>query len=198
MKNNKKRIIFIAVIIVIMFFLLPNPFPYPLEKDLDAFDISPVSDTIYISDEYDVGKKTIFLYSALCKTSDNDEFMIGVGTRNGIFNNRYNLYSRSYKIDSNILSKDYINVGVYPEDVVQNWSFSKIYGLVYAGTVPKDCISVVINGEECILIDYNFQLNGVEADFKLYYYIVENDDYLEDDKVICTKSNGEIIKIDLE
>lgn len=90
--------------------------------------------------------------------------------------------------DQFLLSSEYLNIYDYPESEIKTGS--NYYGSVYVGTVPASCQSVTINGIAAEMVRQTFELNGEQADFYLYYCMIEQSEYPEHTEVTVTDENG--------
>lgn len=62
-------------------------------------------------------------------------------------------------------------------------------GSVYCDTVPADCVSVTINGNEAQIQNVKFEMDGKQIEFNIYYLIIE-ESCPDDIEIIGVDKNG--------
>lgn len=184
--------IFLVFIVIIVSILCVNAFmPNPLREELDFWGVQPKNNVEFTSESVAVNGKEYFVYAALndsaAENGDN-QYIVAIGRISGIRNNKYELLSYNEEEDQFLLSSEYLNIYDYPESEIKTGS--NYYGSVYVGTVPASCRSVTINGIAAEMVHQTFELNGEQADFYLYYCIIEQSEYPNNTEVIVTDENG--------
>lgn len=179
MRKIKLGLIIIPLIIIVTLVGINTILPEPLSDSLDFWNITPKDNIEYISDELYVKDKKFFVYSALNSNidSDNDFYIIAVGDITGLKSNKYSIISYREIEDSQLTVTEYsekMNVSNFPEIEVKNRS--EYQGSIYVGTVPSTCSSVLVNDTKAEMVKQEFQLNGKDVDFYLYYCALENED----------------------
>lgn len=189
-------LLILLIVFLLFFFCVPDIRPYEIEDNFDIYTIAPVSGTEFQSEDLKIGEKTAFVYATLSEKTalDNkDEYIITVGEVKGIKSNRYEMFSVGAQEDKAILSNEYINIVDIPEHGIKKGK--SYYGSVYVGTVPIDCESVEIQGNQATLVEQSFELNGKPAHFYLYYCAVEETEFPDAAVVKCTDKNGNTFDI---
>ncbi|MBE6741555.1 MAG: hypothetical protein E7570_04540 [Ruminococcaceae bacterium] len=177
MKNKKIRIILIAVVAFIAITaLVQNMLPKNINDDF-GIDINPVKNTEYIGDSHTIGGQTLYVYSFLNNSSDNNEyeFVVTIAKVEGLLNNRHNIYVNFTIEENEMINPSYHNIVLHPQYEIKKGN--KYYGSVYVGAVPADCKKLKIDGVNAELKAYSFDLNGKNASFNLYSCFVEQDSY---------------------
>lgn len=191
----KKKIVLLSVtallIIVAVALCVDAVMPNPLRNELDFLGIQPKNNVEFTSESVAVNGKEYFVYAALndsAAENGDDQYIIAIGRISGINNNKYELLSYNEEEDQFLLSSEYLNIYDYPESEIKTGS--NYYGSVYVGTVPASCQSVTINGIAAEMVRQTFELNGEQADFYLYYCMIEQSEYPEHTEVTVTDENG--------
>lgn len=191
----KKKIVLLSVtallIIVTVALCVDAVMPNPLRNELDFLGIQPKNNVEFTSESVAVNGKEYFVYAALndsAAENGDDQYIIAIGRISGINNNKYELLSYNEEEDQFLLSSKYENIYDYPESEIKTGS--NYYGSVYVGTVPSSCRSVTINGIAAEMVRQTFELNGEQADFYLYYCMLEQGEYPDHAEVTVTDENG--------
>lgn len=194
-EKMKKKIVLLSVtallIIVAVALCVDAVMPNPLRNELDFLWIQPKNNVEFTSESVAVNGKEYFVYAALndsAAENGDDQYIIAIGRISGINNNKYELLSYNEEEDQFLLSSEYLNIYDYPESEIKTGS--NYYGSVYVGTVPASCQSVTINGIAAEMVRQTFELNGEQADFYLYYCMIEQSEYPEHTEVTVTDENG--------
>lgn len=195
MKTRNKVLTIAVIILVSVFFVFDILKPESIYND--AFEINCVNNIEYQSENISVDNNTVFVYTALNDNSSEystDEFVICIGQVKGILKNKYSLYSYRGIPENYISAPDIRNIVNFPEYSLKKGSH--YYGSVFVGIAPLDCQSINIDGIEAHLESMTFEINGTEANFYLYYCVVEQDEYSDFADVIYTSNNGKQFKIE--
>lgn len=190
--TGKKWVIAIVFICAIIFVAVSMFIPSDISDD-EAFDMQSVGNIQFQSADTAINNRKFCVFALLHKNTDmSNEFVIGVARAGGILKNQYNVYCYMPQEDDYLIAPNYKNISAFPQYPIQ--SGSDYMGSVYFGIVPSDCIQVEINGEIAHLEHMQFDLNGKDVNFNLYYCIKE-EAYQENAEVFCTNSVGEKFQI---
>ena len=194
-KSIAKVIPFLVMILVLSFIVWPQS----LDSSMEMLGSNPVSSTEFKSELKQVGKSSYAVYAFVNETgSDNKpEYAITVLKRGGLLNNQYSIEGYKGIETDSITNPNYKNIFMYPEHVVK--VHSKYYGSIYYGISPTTCKKITINGNEAEMERIKINEQGINADFYLYYLIVEEEEH-EKPTLICEDADGskyQIISEDL-
>lgn len=198
MSKDRKIFIIIAFIAAIAFIAVDIFMPEPISETFEFLGDTGVSTSINIDSEIPfefaseatkIGKKDFGVYGALIKNEgDRDNFVLSSYERHGILNNKYTLWTTTTMLQNELVLNQYEHLSCHADCEVKDGS--KYIGSVYYGVVPANCVSVKINGAEAQIQKMNFEMDGEQIEFNVYYLLKEeaSSDFVP---IICTDSNGD-------
>ena len=190
-----KKKIFIVISIFISLFIIVSELK-PIDLLENPFEIYPKSNIEFNSEILKFNGKSSYIYAFLndgTSKDGKDEFVITTVDIKGLLKNQHIIHTYRTVPDNELINPKYENVVDIPESEIK--SGSRYYGSIYTGIVPSDCINVEINSISAHIEPLNFNLNGVDVSFKLYYLFVEENSPQDNLSIICTDVRGEKHKI---
>ncbi len=185
-----KKILPIIAVVVLIALVIDAFLPQPYSPAFDSSEI--VEGTEFRSPFVKIHNKEYCVTSCVIKNESEDGkeiFTVSALERYGILHNK-----EKFKTDSEIpleelLDPQYKNIrAVYDCEIKRG---SHYYGFVYSGIAPLDCKEITVNGKKAGLEKMSLMINGKQADFNIYYCIIESEVYIDRVEMVCTDANGE-------
>ena len=185
-----KKILPIIAVVVLIALVIDSFLPQPYSP---AFDASTIAEgTEFRSPFVKIRNKEYCVFSCVIKDAyadGNDVFTISTMERYGILHNKEKFKTGSEIPLEELLDPQYETMSAVNDCEIKRGNH--YYGFSYAGIAPLDCKEITIDGHKAGLEKMSLTINGKQAEFNLYYCIIESDVYIDHAEMICTDTNGE-------